>query len=76
MDYRVETVPMPKASWPRRTNSLLKALRSLKVGQSIFVGGGDPLYRPSIVTNLNQSEKPKHFFKVPEGEGVRIFRDK
>lgn len=76
MSYKIETVPMPKATWSRRSNPLLKTLREMDVGQSLWVPEKDKFYRDSIVGNLNQTDKPKHFFKVTERNGVRIFRDK
>lgn len=76
MGYKIETVPMPRATWSRLTNPLLKTIRDMDVGQSLWVSSKDENYRDSIVGNMNQTDKPKHFFKVPERNGVRIFRDR
>lgn len=76
MNYRIETVPMPQPHRSSRKNPLAEVLRQLEVGQSILVREGDPNYRVSLVSNLNQTDKPKHWFQQKEKAGLRIFRDR
>ena len=74
--YQIETVPMPRSMpWARRPNPITATLLELEVGQSIKVPDGDPFWRISLVTNMNQHHKPRHWFKVTEADGHRIYRD-